>query len=103
MRVTSRPREYTVDVGAGGRAEGSSDRSEQLSSHSYLRAPNRPLRCQGRSTAAVTEKTLNIGLGKPVATSTLRPKTGLSQRQRGVQAYRAGVGQRCLPVGSPVV
>lgn len=41
----------------------------------------------------MTEKTLNIGLGKPVATATLRPKTGLSQRQHGVQAYRAGVGQ----------
>lgn len=40
----------------------------------------------------MTEKTLNIGLGKPVATATLRPKTGLSQRQHGVQAYRAGVG-----------
>lgn len=41
----------------------------------------------------MTEKTLNTGLGKPVATSTLRPKTGLSQRQRRVQAYRDGAGQ----------
>lgn len=41
----------------------------------------------------MTEKILNVALGKPVATATLRPKTGLSQRQHGVQAYRAGVGQ----------